>query len=75
MSETLKQLDETLHYVAPVLPLPPADLETRPTSQWLEPVRFFEIPCRFSADRPLPPHAPHAIAEAFDRATQETRNP
>lgn len=66
-SEAFRQLDETLCAYRPVLPLPPADLETRETSQWLEPVRFFEIPCRYSADRPLPSDCPHAIAEALER--------
>lgn len=67
LGEAWKAADETLCAYRPVLPLPPADLETRETSQWLEPVRFFEIPCRYSADRPLPSDCPHAIAEALDR--------
>lgn len=68
--EPLRCADETMHYVAPSLPLPPPDWQDRKTAPWLEPVRFFEIPCRFSADRPLPPYAPHAIAEAMEKAVR-----
>lgn len=68
MTESFKVLDETCVFLPPVLPLPPADLDTRRTDVW-EPVRFLGEPVRMSADRPLPRDCPHAIAEALERTT------
>jgi len=67
--EAFRVLDETLVAYRPVLPLPPADLETRRTGEW-EPVRFMGEPVRHSATRKLPPDCPHAIAEAMEKATR-----
>jgi hypothetical protein len=69
LDEAFKAADETLVAYRPVLPLPPADLETRRTDLW-RPVTFLSQPIRHSADRPLPYDCPHAIAEAMEKATR-----
>lgn len=69
LDEAFKVADETLVAYRPVLPLPPADLATRRTGTWV-PVTFLGTPVRHSADRPLPPDCPHAIAEAMEKATR-----
>lgn len=66
-NESFKVLDETPCAYRPVLPLPPADLDTRRTDVW-EPVRFLGEPIRHSAsaDRKLPRDCPHSLACAME---------
>jgi hypothetical protein len=73
VEEAWRQLDDTLCAYQPRLELPPADLETRDTSPYLPPVRFFGEPVRYSASetRPLPANCQHALASALDDLTRD----
>lgn len=66
-----RQLDATqCAPIAPRVAMPPADLETRDTSPWLEPVRFFGEPIRYSSG-PLPANSQHRLACALEDATRD----
>jgi hypothetical protein len=72
IEEAWRAADETLCAYQPRLELPPADLETRETSPYLPPVRFFGEVCgRYDATRPLPASCQHSLASALDDLTRD----